>query len=188
MSTNAPTRSGEWLEEWDPEDPKKWDSHIAWRTLWITTFCLTLAFAAWFLPSAVIPKLNALGYTFSMTQLYWMAAMPGLSAGTAYAEGGPRPTRGSCSEWRRTRGAACRPRGESAGCSGSDGRTGQDRRHRHHRHARGSTRELGPDVPDLDLTVACRHQRVWRWKPRKNLPGGHLQDLPSPGRELGEQR
>lgn len=81
MSTNAPTRSGEWLEEWDPEDPKKWDSHIAWRTLWITTFCLTLAFAAWFLPSAVIPKLNALGYTFSMTQLYWMAAMPGLSAG-----------------------------------------------------------------------------------------------------------
>ncbi len=81
MSTNAPSRSGEWLEEWDPEDPKRWDSSLAWRTLWITTFCLTLAFVAWFLPSAIIPKLNALGYTFTMTQLYWMAAMPGLSAG-----------------------------------------------------------------------------------------------------------
>jgi NNP family nitrate/nitrite transporter-like MFS transporter len=54
---------------------------LAWRTLWITAFCLTLAFVAWFLPSAIIPKLNALGCSFSSTELYWMAAMPGLSAG-----------------------------------------------------------------------------------------------------------
>lgn len=71
----------EWLQSWDPENKETWDSPLAWRTLWITTFCLTLAFVAWFLPSAIIPKLNALGYTFSQTQLYWMAAMPGLSAG-----------------------------------------------------------------------------------------------------------
>ncbi|ANH40038.1 Nitrate/nitrite transporter NarK [Nocardioides dokdonensis FR1436] len=74
-------RGGEWLEDWDPENAETWDSHLAWRTLWVTTFCLTLAFVAWFLPSAIIPKLNALGYTFSQNQLYWMAAMPGLSAG-----------------------------------------------------------------------------------------------------------
>ena len=79
---SAPDRTGkEWLQDWDPEDPETWDSSLAWRTLWITTFCLTLAFVAWFLPSAIIPKLNALGYTFSQNQLYWMAAMPGLSAG-----------------------------------------------------------------------------------------------------------
>ncbi len=36
---------------------------------------------AWFLPSAIIPKLNALGYDFTKNQLYWMAAMPGLAAG-----------------------------------------------------------------------------------------------------------
>jgi NNP family nitrate/nitrite transporter-like MFS transporter len=81
MSSTTPTRSGEWLESWDPENEETWDSGLAWRTLWITTFCLMLAFVAWFLPSAIIPKLNALGYTFSKTQLYWMAAMPGLSAG-----------------------------------------------------------------------------------------------------------
>ncbi len=81
MSPTAPSRSGEWLESWDPEDEATWDSGLAWRTLWITTFCLTLAFVAWFLPSAIIPKLNALGYSFSSSQLYWMAAMPGLSAG-----------------------------------------------------------------------------------------------------------
>ena len=81
MSTATRTRPGEWLESWDPEDETSWDSGLAWRTLSVTTFCLTLAFVAWFLPSAVIPKLNALGYGFSKTELYWMAAMPGLSAG-----------------------------------------------------------------------------------------------------------
>ncbi len=78
MST---TTSGEWLQAWDPENEKTWDSKLAWKTLWVTTFCLTLAFVAWFLPSAIIPKLNALGYTFTPNQLYWMAAMPGLAAG-----------------------------------------------------------------------------------------------------------
>jgi len=82
MSTVDSRRTGgEWLQSWDPENEQTWDSSLAWRTLWITTFCLTLAFVAWFLPSAVIPKLNALGYEFSKGQLYWMAAMPGLSAG-----------------------------------------------------------------------------------------------------------
>lgn len=81
MRTATRSRSSEWLESWDPENESTWDSGLAWRTLWVTTFCLTLAFVAWFLPSAIIPKLNALGYTFSDGQLYWMAAMPGLSAG-----------------------------------------------------------------------------------------------------------
>ncbi|MDO5629414.1 MAG: MFS transporter [Mobilicoccus sp.] len=83
MSSSAPrARSeGEWLTEWDPENEQTWDSGLAWRTLWVTTFCLTLAFIAWFLPSAIIPKLNALGYQFSQAQLYWMASMPGLAAG-----------------------------------------------------------------------------------------------------------
>ncbi len=82
MSTApAPARKGEWLDSWDPENEETWDKSLAWRTLWITTFCLTLAFVAWFLPSAIIPKLNALGYEFSKSQLYWMAAMPGLAAG-----------------------------------------------------------------------------------------------------------
>jgi MFS transporter, NNP family, nitrate/nitrite transporter len=82
MSTVDDRRTGgEWLQSWDPENEQTWDQSLAWRTLWITTFCLTLAFVAWFLPSAIIPKLNALGYEFTKSQLYWMAAMPGLSAG-----------------------------------------------------------------------------------------------------------
>ena len=80
MSTALETK-GDWLQSWDPEDPQKWDKKLAYSTLTVTTFTLTLCFAAWFLPSAIIPKLTALGYTFTKAQLYWMAAMPGLSGG-----------------------------------------------------------------------------------------------------------
>ncbi len=72
---------GDWLQSWDPEDPEKWDHKLANTTLLVTTFTLTLCFAAWFLPSAIVPKLNALGFEFTKSQLYWMAAMPGLSGG-----------------------------------------------------------------------------------------------------------
>lgn len=80
-STPTTPRSGEWLDAWDPENEATWDKALAWKTLWITTFTLTMAFVAWFLPSAIVPKLNALGYTFSKEQLYWLAAIPGLSGG-----------------------------------------------------------------------------------------------------------
>ena len=66
MSTPAEKpRSGEWLEDWDPQDESKWDSRIAWTTLTITTFSLTMAFVSWFLPSAIIPKLTSIGFAFS---------------------------------------------------------------------------------------------------------------------------
>mgnify|MGYP003382560557 CR=1 FL=1 len=74
-------RSGEWLQAWDPENEATWDKRLAWKTLIITTFTLTLCFVAWFLPSAIVPKLNALGYSFTKDQLYWLAAIPGLSGG-----------------------------------------------------------------------------------------------------------
>ncbi|MGB3830057.1 MAG: MFS transporter [Ornithinimicrobium sp.] len=79
MSSTATSK--EWLDSWDPEDEEVWDKKLAWTTLWISTFTLTLCFVAWFLPSAIIPKLNALGYDFTQAQLYWLASMPGLAAG-----------------------------------------------------------------------------------------------------------
>ena len=84
MSTStAPERRGsEWLTEWDPEDEASWDSRLAWRTLSITTFTLTLAFSTWFLASALAPILSNLGFTFTKAQLYWLAAMPGLAGGS----------------------------------------------------------------------------------------------------------
>ncbi len=70
------------LARWDPEDPERWDSRFAWRTLWITTYNLTLAFCVWYLVSAVAPRLNDIGFGLTTSQLYWLVAVPGLAGGT----------------------------------------------------------------------------------------------------------
>lgn len=83
MTANQiPIKSGkEWLKDWDPNDESKWDSKIAWRTLWVTTYALTLGFISWYLVSALAPKLNNIGFDLSKGELYWLAAMPGLAGG-----------------------------------------------------------------------------------------------------------
>lgn len=55
---------------------------MAWRTLIITTICLTLSFATWFVISGVVVMLPKLGYKFDTMQLFWLAAMPGLAGGS----------------------------------------------------------------------------------------------------------
>jgi MFS transporter, NNP family, nitrate/nitrite transporter len=82
MTTDAPVvRTGkDWLPSWDPEGA--WDSGRAWKTLWVTTYALTLGFITWFLASAIAPKLTSIGFDLSQGQLYWLIAMPGLAGGT----------------------------------------------------------------------------------------------------------
>lgn len=72
---------GRVLQGWDPEDPARWDSRVAWRTLIISTISLTIGFCVWYLVAAIAPKLNAIGFDLSKEQLYWLAAVPGLSGG-----------------------------------------------------------------------------------------------------------
>ena len=69
------------LSNWNPEDDTTWDSRLAWRTLWITTYALLLGFATWYLVSAIAPRLNAIGFDLTTVQLYWLAAIPGLAGG-----------------------------------------------------------------------------------------------------------
>jgi MFS transporter, NNP family, nitrate/nitrite transporter len=73
------------LEHWEVENPEFWagtGSRIAWRTLWITTASLLLSFATWFMMSAVVVRLPAIGFNFSTMELFWLAAMPGLAGGS----------------------------------------------------------------------------------------------------------
>ncbi len=77
--------SGDWLTQWKPEDPAFWaetGSRIAWRTMWLTTATLVLSFATWFVVSALVVRLPGIGFKFSETELFWLAAMPGLAGGT----------------------------------------------------------------------------------------------------------
>ncbi|SEB88310.1 MFS transporter, NNP family, nitrate/nitrite transporter [Paramicrobacterium humi] len=69
------------LSNWNPENPETWDSKLAWRTLWITTYTMILAFATWYLVSAIAPRLNDIGYDLTDQQLYWLVALPGLAGG-----------------------------------------------------------------------------------------------------------
>lgn len=73
-----------WLSTWTPEDPVFWEStgkKLAWRTLTITTLNLMMAFIVWFVVSALVVRLPNIGFKLTPTQLFWLAAMPGLAAG-----------------------------------------------------------------------------------------------------------
>lgn len=73
------------LEDWRPEDPGFWQGTgrpIARRNLWISTYCLLLSFAVWMVWSVVVARLPAIGFDFTTDQLFWLAALPGLSGAT----------------------------------------------------------------------------------------------------------
>jgi NNP family nitrate/nitrite transporter-like MFS transporter len=80
-----PPKGGTWLESWDPDDDKFWETagrRLAWRTLGITTANLTMAFIVWFVVSAIVVRLPHVGFDLSSEQLFWLAAMPGLAGGS----------------------------------------------------------------------------------------------------------
>lgn len=73
------------LAEWAPENALFWESmgsRIARRTLSITTAALTLSFATWFMWSAIVVRLPALGFQLSTSQQFWLTAVPGLVGAT----------------------------------------------------------------------------------------------------------
>jgi len=73
------------LTDWRPEDPEFWERigrPIARRNLWISTYCLALAFAVWQVWSIVVARLPAIGFEFTPNQLFWLAAIPGISGAT----------------------------------------------------------------------------------------------------------
>lgn len=63
--SSALNTDGRVLHGWDPENEETWDSAIAWRTLWITTITLFMAFCTWYLVAAIAPVLNQIGFDLS---------------------------------------------------------------------------------------------------------------------------
>lgn len=77
--------SAKTLEDWRPEDPLFWAKTgraVARRNLFISIPCLLLSFAVWMVWSVVVAKLPAVGFKFTTDQLFWLAALPGLSGAT----------------------------------------------------------------------------------------------------------
>ncbi|PWG01727.1 nitrate/nitrite transporter [Sphingosinicella humi] len=81
----VPPRGPGPIADWRPEDPEFWRTTgrpIARRNLWISTYCLLLSFAVWMVWSVVVARLPAIGFDFTTDQLFWLAALPGLSGAT----------------------------------------------------------------------------------------------------------
>ncbi len=73
------------LTEWRPEESAFWEEKgraVARRNLWISIPALLLAFSVWMVWSMVVARLPAIGFEFSSSQLFWLAALPGLSGAT----------------------------------------------------------------------------------------------------------
>jgi NNP family nitrate/nitrite transporter-like MFS transporter len=77
--------SGAILRDWRPEDAEFWRTKgraIAQRNLWLSIPSLLLSFAVWMVWSVVVAKLPSIGFKYSTDQLFWLAALPGLSGAT----------------------------------------------------------------------------------------------------------
>ena len=73
------------IEDWRPEDDAFWESKgqaIARRNLWISIPALLLAFSVWMVWSVVVARLPSIGFDYATDQLFWLAALPGLSGAT----------------------------------------------------------------------------------------------------------
>ncbi|WP_425359631.1 nitrate/nitrite transporter [Enterovirga rhinocerotis] len=81
----AAVAKGGVLADWRPEDATFWDRTgraIARRNLWLSIPALLLSFAVWQVWSVVVAKLPLVGYRFTTDQLFWLAALPGISGAT----------------------------------------------------------------------------------------------------------
>ncbi|MXO91018.1 nitrate/nitrite transporter [Pontixanthobacter aquaemixtae] len=82
---HAAAKPSKVLAEWRPEDSEFWEQtgeRIARRNLFISIPALLLAFAVWMVWSVVVAKLPSIGFDYSTDQLFWLAALPGLSGAT----------------------------------------------------------------------------------------------------------
>ena len=71
--------------QWDPENPEFWASYgekIARQNLFVSTWALTLSFVVWTLWGTVAVHLNSIGFHFTDTEIFTLAALPGLVGAT----------------------------------------------------------------------------------------------------------
>lgn len=73
------------ITAWNPEDKTFWETKgkgIAYKNLFISVFCLILAFIVWQIWSVVATRLNDAGFNLTSDQLFTLAALPSLTGAT----------------------------------------------------------------------------------------------------------
>ena len=75
------TRRGRWIDEWDPEDERFWEStgkRIARKNLAFSIFAEHFGFSIWVLWTIVVINLGNVGITLSLAEAFWLTAVPNL--------------------------------------------------------------------------------------------------------------
>lgn len=81
----AQYRPGGTISDWKPEDEAFWltrGRRVAARNLWISVPALLLGFVVWQVWSVTVVNLQAVGFPYSASQLFWLTAVPGITGGT----------------------------------------------------------------------------------------------------------
>ena len=85
MSTSATGHRGRWIEHWEPEDERFWETtgrRIARKNLAFSIFAEHLGFSIWVLWTIVVINLGDVGITMSLSESFWLTAVPNLVGST----------------------------------------------------------------------------------------------------------
>jgi MFS transporter, NNP family, nitrate/nitrite transporter len=78
-------RRGRWIDEWDPEDERFWESmgkRIARKNLAFSIFAEHFGFSVWVLWTIVVINLGNVGIALSLSESFWLTAVPNLIGAT----------------------------------------------------------------------------------------------------------
>ena len=76
---------GRWIEKWEPEDERFWEStgrRIARKNLFFSIFAEHFGFSIWVLWTIVVINLGNVGITLSLSEAFWLTAVPNLIGAT----------------------------------------------------------------------------------------------------------
>lgn len=81
MTTNSSSRNATWIDDWNPENERFWESNgkfIARRNLIWSIVAEHIGFSVWLTWSIVATKLPQAGFHYTTDQLFQLVAVPGL--------------------------------------------------------------------------------------------------------------
>jgi NNP family nitrate/nitrite transporter-like MFS transporter len=81
----AARRRGRWIDHWEPDDDRFWAAtgrRIARRNLAFSIFAEHIGFSVWSLWAIVVINLSNIGITLSLSEQFWLVALPNLVGST----------------------------------------------------------------------------------------------------------
>jgi NNP family nitrate/nitrite transporter-like MFS transporter len=76
---------GRWIDRWEPEDERFWETtgrDVARKNLAFSIFAENLGFSVWVLWTIVVINLGNAGYSLSLSEMFWLTAVPNLIGST----------------------------------------------------------------------------------------------------------